>query len=85
MACANTGITILALLNFAFTVWPNWGTPTTKMWVAGISSVLIIIFVWSGMECKCTASCKPEVSSTTSAPKKTVKKATKKAKKTKKK
>ncbi len=73
MACANSFITILALLTFAFTVWPGWGGETATKWVVGLSMLFIILTVWTGMECKCTRANEPVKAASRAAPKKTTK------------
>ncbi len=91
MACANVFVTILALLTFAFVVWPNWGGDTATNWVVGLSMLFIILSVWGGMKCRCTDMCETKPAPTpvmTTAPKRkavkrkpTKKKTTKKRKK----
>lgn len=49
MTCANWILTILAVLNFLFVVWPGIGGST---WVILITSILVIIVSWTMVECK---------------------------------
>ena len=49
MTCANVLISIAAILNFLFVVWPKIGGAT---WVVLITSIVTLIVVWTGVECK---------------------------------
>lgn len=49
MTCANTLLSILAIVNFLFVVWPKFGGAT---WVVLITSVLTLIIAWTMVECK---------------------------------
>jgi len=49
MTCANIILTIFAILNFLFVVWPGIAGAT---WVILITSVLTIIIAWTMVECK---------------------------------
>jgi len=52
MTCANWGLTVLALIVFAVTIWPTILGATASMWVAAICAILIIVIAWSMVECK---------------------------------
>ena len=52
MTCSNWGITILSLLNIVLVMWPNiLGTYWTE-WIVALSSLVVIIIVWTSCNCK---------------------------------
>lgn len=52
MTCANWILTVLAVVVLVFTIWPAMLSSNADKWIIIIASVLAIIIVWTGTNCK---------------------------------
>jgi hypothetical protein len=52
MSCANSGITLFALIILVLTIWPALLSAVAVKWTIIVATVLIIITVSAGCECK---------------------------------
>ena len=52
MTCVNWSLTILAVIIFAFGVWPGYLGASATNWIVGIAAALIVLIAWTGVECK---------------------------------
>lgn len=52
MTCANWMITVLSAIVLIFTFWPGMLGATVSEWIIIISTLLIILVVWTGCNCK---------------------------------
>jgi hypothetical protein len=64
MTCANWILTVLAVVIFIFTMWPEMIGIVAAKWVIGIAVLAILIVAWTGVKCKyceCRSEAKQEM------------------------
>ena len=65
MMCSNWILTVLAVVIFMFTMWPDTIGLTASKWVIGIAVIAILIVAWTGVKCSyCENMPKTEVKQT---------------------
>ncbi len=51
MTCSNWILTVLAVVIFLFTMWPETIGVVASKWVIGVAAVIILIVAWTGVKC----------------------------------
>lgn len=52
MTCSNWILTVLSIVIFVFTMWPDSIGMIAAKWVIGIAAIVILIVACTGVDCK---------------------------------